>query len=57
MPTLIELETLLQVKVKRVSAVIALVVTKPWTPFVGLTLVLKPFVPVTLHDAGGLVTV
>ncbi len=56
-PTLALADTPLQVMVNSVFLVIAVVVTELCTPSEGLTFVLKPLLPVMLHDAGGLFTV
>jgi hypothetical protein len=56
MPTLALEEMLQQVIVNCVAALIALVATEPCTPSTGLTVALKPLVPMIEHDAGGLAT-
>jgi len=57
MPTFTLAETLPHVIVKRVFEDIALEAITPCTPLTGLTLVLKPLVPVMLHEDGGVATV
>lgn len=56
MPTLTENDAPLQVSVKRVFEVTAVVVTLACTPSTGLMVVLKPLVPTTVQLAGGLDT-